>query len=66
MIEELTEKACKYKEDRNKLIEAGKSTRMALQTSKYKILDLEKKLIDAQIEVTKVKAKNEPVLLKRK
>ena len=63
---ELKEKTKKFENDRKMLIEAGKSTRMALQSNKYKVLDLEKKLIDSQIELTKVKAENQPVLLKRK
>ena len=56
----------KLEKDRSTLIEAGKSTRVESKSNKYKVLDLEKKLLDTQIELAKVKMKNEPAPLKRK
>ncbi|EHN13754.1 cell division protein ZapA [Clostridium sporogenes] len=62
---ELMEKtAKKYMEENNKVKIQNKELKFQLQSSKYKILDLEKKLMDSQLNLAKEKKKLNPLEIK--
>ncbi|GAE03578.1 hypothetical protein CBO05C_3268 [Clostridium botulinum B str. Osaka05] len=62
---ELMEKtAKKYMEENNKVKIQNKELKFQLQSSKYKILDLEKKLMDSQLNLAKEKKKLNPLQVK--
>lgn len=48
--------------EKKKIMENGKESRQELKTNKYKVLDLEKKLMDAQIEIAKLKREKNPLM----
>ena len=57
----MEETAEKYVEKNNQLKAENKEARFNLQTTKYKVLDLQNKLMESQINVAKEKkAKNIP------
>ncbi|NFJ83817.1 cell division protein ZapA [Clostridium botulinum] len=59
---ELMEKtAKKYMEENNKIKIQNKELKFQLQSSKYKVLDLEKKLMDSQLTLAKEKKKLNPL-----
>ena len=59
---EARDKAEKLSYEKQKIMENGKDSRQELKTSKYKVLDLEKKLMDAQIEIAKLKKERNPLM----
>ncbi|ACA46829.1 cell division protein ZapA [Clostridium botulinum] len=62
---ELMEKtAKKYMEENNKIKIQNKELKFQLQSSKYKVLDLEKKLMDSQLTLAKEKKKLNPLQVK--
>ncbi|NFL55835.1 cell division protein ZapA [Clostridium botulinum] len=62
---ELMEKtAKKYMEENNKIKIQNKELKFQLQSSKYKVLDLEKKLMDSQLNLVKEKKKLNPLQVK--
>lgn len=62
---ELMEKtAKKYMEENNKVKIQNKELKFQLQSSKYKVLDLEKKLMDSQLNLVKEKKKLNPLEIK--
>ncbi|EJO5349084.1 cell division protein ZapA [Clostridium botulinum] len=62
---DLMEKAAKkYMEQNNKVKIENKDLKFQLQSSKYKILDLEKKLMDSQLNLAKEKKKRNPLTIK--
>ncbi|AUN12121.1 cell division protein ZapA [Clostridium botulinum] len=62
---ELIEKtAKKYMEENNKIKIQNKELKFQLQSSKYKVLDLEKKLMDSQLTLAKEKKKLNPLQVK--
>ena len=56
--------AKKYMEENNKIKIQNKELKFQLQSSKYKILDLEKKLMDSQLNLAKEKKKLNPLQVK--
>ncbi|ENK1244841.1 cell division protein ZapA [Clostridium sp. FAM 1755] len=63
---ELMEKtAKKYMEENNKVKIQNKELKFQLQSSKYKVLDLEKKLMDSQLNLAKEKKKSNPLTIKK-
>lgn len=58
----IEEEAKKLLQDKEKLQSVNKEVKFQLQNSKYKILDLENKLLDVQINLAKEKNKDKPFL----
>ncbi|NFS08381.1 cell division protein ZapA [Clostridium botulinum] len=56
--------AKKYMEENNKIKIQNKELKFQLQSSKYKVLDLEKKLMDSQLNLVKEKKKLNPLQVK--
>ena len=61
-ILELEAAITKGKEQRKALLNRDKDIKFQLQNFKYKVLDLEKKLIDVQIELAAERRKANPLL----
>ena len=61
-LSEAIEKAKKLSYEKQKIMESSKDSRQELKTNKYKVLDLEKKLMDAQIEIAKLKKARNPLI----
>lgn len=55
LILEMQEKIEKLSSEKSTILESGKQSRKELRDAKYKILDLEKKIVDVQIEMAKLK-----------
>ena len=51
----MQQKIDKLASEKSKILESGKTSRQELRDAKYRILDLEKKIVDVQIEMTKMK-----------
>ena len=58
LIKEMQEKVNKLSREKTMILESGKNSRKELRDAKYKILDLEKKILDVQIEMSKLKRDN--------
>lgn len=54
----LEEEAKNYKEKNLKLVAINKETKFSLQSAKFKILELENKFIDSQVQLAVLKKKN--------
>lgn len=61
-IEILRETAKQYKEEKEILKSANKEMKFQIQSSKYKIMDLQNKLIENQIDLVKIKKKENSLL----
>ncbi|MDF2882049.1 MAG: cell division protein ZapA [Clostridiaceae bacterium] len=61
-MEIMQQTAQKYMEQCNLLKAENKEANFRLQSSKYKIIDLERKLVDNQINLVKEKKQNHPLL----
>lgn len=61
-LEIMQQTAQKYMEQYNLLKAENKELNFGLQSSKYKLIDLERKLVDNQINLVKEKKQNHPLL----
>lgn len=61
-LEILRETAKKNIEEKNKLKSENKELKFQVQSSKYKIMDLQNRLIENQIDLVKIKKKENPLL----
>lgn len=61
-LEILRETAKKNMEEKNKLKSENKDLKFQVQSSKYKIMDLQNRLIENQIDLVKIKKKENPLL----
>jgi cell division protein ZapA len=62
IISELEEKVERLAYEKTKILDSGKESRNDLKTAKYRILDLEKKLLDVQIEMARMKKDKNPLI----
>ncbi|MCY6482762.1 cell division protein ZapA [Clostridium aestuarii] len=61
-LEILKENAKKYLKERNDLKSQNKELKFQVQSSKYKVMDLQNRLIENQIDLVKIKKKENPLL----
>lgn len=61
-LEILKESAKQYLKEKNQLKSENKDLKFQVQSSKYKIMDLQNRLIENQIDLVKIKKKENPLL----
>jgi len=61
-LELLKETSKKYLKEKNDLKTENKELKFQIQSSKYKIMDLQNRLIENQIDLAKIKKKDNPLL----